>query len=397
MANTLGNFNVPLYAATALQFLMNGLGTPKRVNRAYEQERSSFGKGDVVNIRRPSSFTVYDAPLAEGSIDDAKTESVQISLDQHKEVKLKLTDKEMAYTSAAFIEQHVAPMAYALANKIDIDLLASAYLVPHCQQITASGVTDGTALTIADKIMRENRVPDDGPTRRHYAASSGVWQKWLNSTAFGQWQGSGDRGANTQETAMLGQKFGFLPYPSNNLLAVAAQTSPTITTGAVNGAAAKGATSIAVDGVAVSGTFKAGMVIQIGTTASTAGAAYNAELYAITADVTAAGNAATLSISPPLRAAVADNTTFTQKVNAAAAAFTTELAFHTDAIALCMVPLPGEAMGASIQTVTDQNSGLSLRARLFYDGNKSAHYFAIDALYGVKMLNPDMCVRGVVV
>lgn len=397
MANTLGNFNVPLYAATALQFLMNSLGTPKRVNRAYEQERASFGKGDVVNIRRPSSFTVYDAPLAVGSIDDVKTESVQISLDQHKEVKMKISDKELAYTTEAFIQQHVAPMAYQVANTIDAALLALGYLVPHCQAITASGITDGTTLTIADKIMRENRVPDDGPTRRHYAASPQVWQKWINSSAFGQWTGGGQAGANTQETALLGQKFGFMPYPSNNLLDVAAQASPVITTGVTNGAALKGATSIPVDAATLTGTFLPGMVVQIGTAASTAGAAYNAQLYSITASVTAAGNAATLSISPPLRADVADGVTFTQKVNAAAAAFKTELAFHTDALALCMVPLPGRAMGADVQTVTDQASGLSLRARLFYDGNASAHYFAIDALYGVKVLNADMAVRGIVI
>lgn len=397
MANTLGSFNVPLYAATALQFLMNGLGTPKRVNRAYEQERSSFGKGDVVNIRRPASFTVYDAPLAVGSIDDAKTESVQISLDQHKEVKMKITDKELAYTTEAFIQQHVAPMAYAVSNYIDAALLAKAYLIPHCQQITASSVTDGTALTIADKIMRENRVPDDGPTRRHYAASPQVWQKWVNSTAFAQWQGAGQNGANTQETAMLGQKFGFMPYPTNNALTVAAQTSPVITTGVTNGASAKGATTIAVDAATLTGTFKAGMVVQIGTAASTAGAAYNAQLYSVTADVTAGSNAATLAISPPLRADVADGVAFTQKINAAAAAYTTELAFHTDALALCMVPLPGRAMGADVQTVTDANSGLSLRARLFYDGNASAHYFAIDALFGTSVLNADMAVRGIVV
>lgn len=397
MANTLGNFNVPLYAGTALTFLMNYLGTPKRVNRAYEQERATFGKGDVVNIRRPGSFTVYDAPLAVGSIDDVVTDSVQIALSSHKETKMKVTDKELAYTTDTFIQQHVAPMAYAIANYIDADLLALAHQIPHTQQITASSVSTVSILTGADKIMRENRVPDDGPLRRHYAASPQVWQKWLELAAFSQHQGAALSGVQTQETAQLAQKFGFLPYATNNGLAVAAQTSPTITAGAVNGAHAKGATSIAVDATALTGTFKAGMVIQIGTVANTAGAAYNAQLYSIVgADVTAAGNAATLLISPPLRAAVADNTTFTQKINAAAAAFTTELAFHSDALALCMVPLPGKAMGADVQTVTDP-SGISLRARLWYDGNASTHYFALDALYGTKVLNADMAVRGIVV
>ncbi|MFY9345571.1 MAG: P22 phage major capsid protein family protein [Planctomycetota bacterium] len=394
MANTLGNFNVPFYAAEALKILMNSIGTPRRVNRRFEGERQSFGKGEVVNIRRPSTFTVYDAPIAAGSVDDLATESVAITLDKYKETKFKVTDKELAFTSDAIIKQHIAPMAYAHANAIDAAIQAQAFKFPACQQITASSISDASVLTKADRILNENGVPTD---RRHYAANPAVWEKWLGLTGFTNWQGAGPEGVDAQRNAALGIKYGFSPYPTNNGLSVAAQTSPTITAGAVNGAHAKGATSVALDGTAVSGTFKAGMVIQIGTAAATEGAAYNAQLYAVTADATAAGNAVTLSISPPLRAAVADNTTFTQKVNAAAAAFRTELAFHEDALALVMAPLPDRAMGADVQTVTDPNSGLSLRLRLFYDGNASAHYCAMDVLYGIQVLNADMAVRGIVV
>lgn len=397
MANTLGNFNVPLYATAALKLLMNHLGTPKRVNRRYEEERRSFGRGEVVNIRKPSTFTVYDAPIPAASVDDLATQTLAITLNGYKETKFRVTDKELSFSTDSIIKEHIEPMAYAHANAIDRALLGMAYKIPHCQQITASSISTPAILTTADRIMRENGVPDDGPTRRHYASSPTVWEKLLGLTSFTQWQGSGPAGAESQQTASIGQKFGFMPYATNNGLSVAAQTSPTITTGATNGAHLKGVTSIALDGVAVSGTFKAGMVIQIGTEASTAGAAYNAQLYSVTADIAASGNAVTVSISPPLRADVADGVTWTQKVNAAAAAFRTDLAFHTDALALVMAPLPDRAQGADVQTITDPVTGLSLRLRLFYDGHLAAHFCAMDVLYGMEVLNADMAVRSIIV
>jgi hypothetical protein len=265
VANTLGNFSVPLYSVQALRVLQNTLHTPSRVNRAYDVERRAFNKGEVVNIRRPSTFTVYDAPIAAGSVDDAKTESVQVALNLHKEVKLKITDKELAYTTEAFIQAHVNPMAYSLANYIDAQLLELALEIPHFQDITVSSATP-TVLTTAGKIMTENRVPEDG--RRHYAASPGVWQKWLDSSNFAQWQGAGQSGAETQRTGLLDQKFGYLPYQSNNLVEVAAPSAPTITTPTNITSATKGATSITLAAATLTGTIKRGMVLQFGAAAA---------------------------------------------------------------------------------------------------------------------------------
>jgi hypothetical protein len=396
MPNVLGNFNVPLYATAALDILMNSLSTPRRVNRRYEEERKAFGRGEVVNIRRPSTFQVYDAPIAAGAVDDLKTGTVALSLDYYKETKFKVTDRDLTVSTDAIIKEHIAPMAYAHKNAIETNLLTLSALFPHCIQQSAAAISTPALLTQADKIMRENGVPDDGPSRRHYAASPTVWEKWLGLQAFTNWQGAGAAGVNAQETASIGQKFGFSPYATNNGLSVSAQTSPTITTGVTNGTFSKGATTVNVDAATLTGTFKRGMVVQIGTTSSTAGDAYNRELYAITADVTASGNAAALQISPPLRADVADGVTFTLKANAAAAAYKTDFAFHENALALVMAPLPSMAMGADVQTVTDDATGISIRLRLFYDGNASAHYCAMDVLYAQGVLDADMGVRGII-
>lgn len=393
MPNVLGNYNVPYYAPMALEVLTEALGTAPRVNRSYEDSRTSFGKGDVVRIRKPSRIVTQNAPIPAANVADLNTESVNITLNVHKEAKYPVTDLDLVKSGDALFRDHIRPAAHAIARDVEQAILGLSYLFPHCQQINSATV-DQAPFIVADTIMAQQGVPE---LDRHYAASARVWQKWLGLTAFTQMQGAGDNGINTQMTGKIGPKFGFSPYRSTNLLGVGAQTSPTITAGATNGAATKGATQIAVDATTLTGTFLPGMVIQIGTAAATAGKAYNDQLYAITASVTAAGNAATLSISPPLRADVADNTTFTQKVNASAAAFETELAYHRDALALVMAPLPMDLKGGVEAQTVGNEWGISCRLRAWYDAHAMTHYYSLDALFGVQVLDPDMGVRGIVV
>jgi hypothetical protein len=53
----------------------------------------------------------------------------------------------------------------------------------------------------------------------------------------------------------------------------------------------------------------------------------------------------------------------------------------------------GAQLGAQIETVTDPQTGLSIRSRLYYEGNSSAVHVALDVLFGVKVLNPNMAVK----
>ena len=185
MANQLGNFNTPLYAVAALDILMGYLGAPKRVNRRYEEERKAFGRGETVNIRRPSTFTVYDAPLAAGSVDDLATESVAITLNQYKETKFKVTDREIATSTDAVIKEHIRPMAYAHANAIDRAILAQSYLIPHCQQITASSISTPAAW----RHMRNSVLAGDNALD-----ASGVWWKAPLALAGGMTAAAGTAG-----------------------------------------------------------------------------------------------------------------------------------------------------------------------------------------------------------
>ena len=96
-----------------------------RVYRGYD--RSPQDIGSTISIRVPSTFTAQDAP---SSAQDLSTSSISITLDQWKEVKFKLTDKELTHTGERIINEHIRPAAYALADQIDTTLAALYVLVP---------------------------------------------------------------------------------------------------------------------------------------------------------------------------------------------------------------------------------------------------------------------------
>ena len=99
MANTLGVYKPIFYANEALIHVRNYLGMAMRVHRGFEGERASYGKGDTISIRRPSTFTAASAPVSHANAaSKVTTETVDISLDQWQEVKFTLTDQELAYT-----------------------------------------------------------------------------------------------------------------------------------------------------------------------------------------------------------------------------------------------------------------------------------------------------------
>ena len=72
-----------------------------------------------------------------------------------------------------------------------------------------------------------------------------------------------------------------------------------------------------------------------------------------------------------------------------------QIAFFRNAFALAMAPLPTNAreLGAKVETVTDPVTGLSIRSRIYYVGDSSEIHVALDVLYGVKTLDPNLVMR----
>lgn len=379
MSNTLGYYVPEFYAQEALIQLEKALGMAGRVHRGYDAERRAFNKGEYINISKPSTFTAQNAP---SSAQDLDTDSVQIQLSNWKEVKFALTDKELTLAKETLIADHIRPAAYALADNIDQALAAQYSNIPWYYDL--AGTTDVKDVIGPRTVMFNNGVPVEDPGRMHYMIDGTLQQELLALSAFSQYQGGGDAGVNTQMRGSLGTKYGVEIFANQNTPShtkgTLADSSPDAN---LTGAHSKGATSVDIDATGLTGTFLAGDVFTI---------AGNTQKYAATADATAAANAISINITPALVQDYPANAAITWRLDS----HTSNLMFHRNAFALATAPLSemGNELGAKIATITDPITGLSIRSRVYYVGNSSAVHVALDILYGLKTLDPNLACRG---
>lgn len=381
MSNTLAAFNPTFYSQEALIVLANSMGLANRVYRGFESQRRTYGRGDTITIPKPSTFTAQNAP---STAQDITAGSVSISLTNWKEVKFKLTDAQLAWTGEQIIAEHIVPAANAIAEAIDDALAALALNIPWYYDLNASPGSVLTDITGPHKVLFDNGVPMKDESMMHFMVDSVMQAGLLGNTSFATWNANGQAGQNVQNTGLLGRRYGFGFFGNQN---VGSHTKGTASTGtlAVNGASfAVGDTTINLDAVSVTGTLVPGDTFVI---------AGSTQRYAVTNTTTASSNAfAGVTFTPPLVAAPADDAVVTVSLDN----HTMNLAFHRNAFALVLAPLPdmGNELGAKISSVTDPITGLSLRSRVYYDGNNSAVHVALDVLYGVKTLDPNLAVRA---
>lgn len=393
MANTLGNYDPIFYAQEALIQLEKALGMANTVHRGYDEERRSFRKGQTVSINRPGSFTAETAPAS--SAQDLQPDTVDITLNQWKEVIFALTDQELAYTQEKIIEDHIRPAAYALADNIDAALAALWYDVPWYVDGSADTTNYIAADDIVDarRVLFENKAPMRDP--RFYCMLDGRSESvLLKAEKFSQQQGAGDQGIATQISGMLGPKYGFTIFANQNTPTQPTQASVADAAGTADGAHAIRATTLNVAAITASA------VIQKGTIVSIAG---HTQQYVTTANATAdgtgdialpiRGNSAYANGDLGLEAALSGGEVVTIHVDTSRVK--QNLAYHRNAFAIAMAPLSelGDGRGAEIATITDPITGLSLRSRMWYEGKESKFYVGLDVLYGVKTLDSNLACR----
>lgn len=379
MSNTLGVYDPIFYAQEALIHLHKALGMAGRVHRGYDKTPQQ--KGSTISIPKPSTFSATDVNTSTGgTTQNVNTETVNISLDQWKEVKFALTEKELTATGEKIITDHISPAAYALADAIDQSLAGLYKYVPWT---TSAVISDVASFLAARKILFDNGVPLNDPNVVHCMLGSTAEAALLALQAFSQVQGAGAMAEETLRRGTLGIKYGIETFANQN--------TPSHTSGAhadTSGvvSATAGATTLTITNLTTGQTVKAGDNFSI---------AGDSQKYVFTADGTVAspGTLTSIGIYPALAktcsaAVVTLNTTATTAVQ--------NMMFHRNFAALAMAPLSeiGAQLGAKIASVTDPVSGLSVRSRLFYDGDKNTIKVALDVLYGVKILDGNLAVRA---
>lgn len=380
--NTLGNYNETFFAQEALIQLEKVMGLAGRVYRDYNTNPSV--KGDTIQVRRPATFTAQSAP---STAQDMTTESVAVKVDKWDEVKFYLTDKDLSLTSDRIISDHIRPAAVALADVIDQNGAALYSQVPWYTTLTSTPVL--ADIGAVRKVMFDNKVPLKDKANLNFMIGGAAELAFLNAlAASGMMPGQQD---SSLREGSMGRLYGFDTWANQN--------TPSHTSGVAadaTGAVDYGSGSTAVYAAGLSAmhidAITSGATLLKGDSFSLAG---HTQRYVLSADVADESSGdATIYFTPALKAAVDENTVITFYLGGAAKV--QNLAFHRNFACLATAPLStlGGQLGARIATVNDPITGMSLRSRMFYDGDNSRVVVALDVLYGWKLLDCNLAVRA---
>lgn len=397
MANTPGYAVALKYANESLRFLKKRLGLGNRVFRGYDIN-STYDQGDTLRIRRPMTFTATAAPATATAL---VPDNIALALSNWFEVKFEVTDKEYAQAFAGYVPSHMETAAYAVADKIDQTIAALAVTVPHSfgEPLSTGTVSTVAGVLAVQRKLFDNLCPIVDIPNMHFMIGGQEQADLLALAAFSGYNVGGDPSVSTQRTGEIGLRYGFNFFANQNRTSTA-YANVSDFAGATTAIVAKGATSMPVGSLGAAEVYKKGSIIKM-----TSGTDIGSE-YAVTADVTMSGGAGTFVINPPARNAMGSGDTFSISTTQGEATPTQDnvtrnqnLAFHRDWAALAMARLPdfsdqsNPGLGASIASVQDPVTGLALRARTFYVGDSSKMVCALDALWGVAELNPEMACR----
>ena len=376
MANTVTNI-MPKILARGLVALREQAIMPRVVNLDYAQEAAQ--KGDTIDVPIPSALTVSSVTPSNTPptpADSAPTK-VQISLSNWNEVNFHMTDKELVEVdrNEHFIPMQMSEAVKALANAINTSVHNEFKGV--FGFVGTSGTTPfGSAVsaaTDARKVLNQQLCPrSDRRMILNFDAEANA----LALDAFNNVNEVGGTGPKIE--GEIGRKFGFDIFTDD---AVVTHTAGGSGTPLVNGALSAGDTSVVIDGMSGSSGLVVGDIITM---------AGNTQTYAVTAAPAASGGAQTVTVSPAITGTIADNAAITVK-----ASHVVNLAFHRDAFALAMRPLQGatqgDSYGSSIVAMTDPLTGLSMRLEVSRQYKQIM--YSLDALWGVKLIRPELAVR----
>lgn len=412
MANTI--LNPSIIAKAAVRILDNELVMGNRVYRGYEDE---FGKkvngydiGDTITIRKPNQFTVRNTITAvQQDVVEGKLTMVANNV---RGVDFNFTSQQLTLNISELADRVIKPAMVQLANAVDLAIMSEFFRIPNWvgQPDTGADAPIDSFAKFARGMERMDQMAVPQDDRSAVLGPESNWALAGSQTALFL-QSVGQPAYRTGEIGKIG---GVDTYMSQNI--------PTFTntctddTAAVNGAnqnvtyaSILNTESVPGTQTLITGSWGATDVISKGTVFTIASVfAVNpvtkAKLpflqhFTVMADVTAAGGAATLTISPAIITSGAFQTvdsvpTSTAVITCAGAvstAYRQNMMFHKNAFALAMVPMvkPPGAVDVGRETY----KGISVRVIPYYDGINDLSQWRCDVLFAVKTVDPRLAVR----
>lgn len=360
MANT---FLTPkIIANEALMVLESQLTMANLVHRDYSQE---FVKvGDTITVRKPAKFvaknfvgTTHGQDITEGSVD--------VKMDRFRDVTVNVTSKELTLNIKDFSAQVVTPALSAIAQAIDMDLLAVG-VENAGKTATVSSTPKLDDIAGVGKALDMSKAPLQN---RRLVLPAEIRYKYNTLDNFAKQCYAGD--SRALRDAEIGKVYACETFASENCPHSAAATPGTVTAYKVAGT--KDTQQFTVTGGnPATGKIAAGDQLIVG-----------GYLYTVTEDLTLTSGGGTLKVDQNLPADI-------EETDAKVISKAHALGFHRNGIALVtrQLELP---MGASKAHIASAN-GLAVRVVMDYDSTSKTDSISFDIIYGIKELDTSLLV-----
>lgn len=435
-----------LWAQESLMILESNMVAANLVHRDFENQIAQFG--DVVNTRRPGSFTTKRKADTDSVTDqDATATNVQVPLDQHLYNTFIIKDGEESKGFKNLVAEYLEPAVMAIAHTIDEIILYQVY-----QFLANNAGKLDTALSLASIVslreaMSVNKCPLEG---RNLILSPAAEADLLSIDTFVEADKVGDAGMALRE-ASLGRKLGFNMFVCHNVPSFLASSSNK-TASTITEPAAVGDTSITLgtdetdsfwtaaigSWITIEGDmiphqitgFTAGTNVAtiypaikyacadnavvtvyddgaVDLTGSSYAAGWNKPIVCdsfgaapSTGQMVTTGTAGSAAVKYGLLKTPAATSLLFDRSLEAALADNAELnlgpqgnynfAFHKNAVALVTRPLATPMPGTGALSYVANYKGLGIRVTITYSGTEQGHRVTVDLLAGVKVLDTNL-------
>ncbi|MGJ0841573.1 P22 phage major capsid protein family protein [Clostridium tertium] len=356
-------------ARQILPRLIENLVFPNLIHKDFSQEYVT-GKGATIQVKKPVILTAKEFNESQGtSAQDVKEESVDVTLDKLATVDVEFGAIQRATNVDDLNRLFLEPAAVALAEKINSDGLFLYKDIPYAVGTAGTTPSKLTDLANVRKILNTNKVP--------VAGRVAVWDPEADANfttidAIVNAEKSGSTAALREGS--IGRVFGL-----DNYMAQGVKQHTTGITKAtdvkVNGKVTAGATSIAIDGTALTGKLVKGDILTI-----------KKNNYVVVEDTADASTNAIASVKVyPALPEIADDTVVTL-----VSGHTANLAFNPMAFAFVTRPLVAPA---GVESYVTSYNGITLRVVRGYDMKYKKEMLSMDVLYGYKTMYPELATR----
>lgn len=383
MANTLTPI-IPKVIAAGLPALREAAVLPQLIRNYSGMLGSNAQKGNTLTIPKSATQAVTDvtpAPTDPSNVDHT-VDSVTLTIDQHRKTFFHLTDQEATQVSEnGYVPLQMSEAFRSLANDVNDKIHALSvdfYSITGTAGTTPFG-SNANDLIAARKLLKTQLAPrGEYIAVMDHAAEENLLQ--LAQITDADRRGSAVSINSGEVNTVLGTRI-FADHAVDTFDPGTLSDGTNMSALVNNASVSVGDTSLAVDETSLTGTVNKGTIFTV---------AGDTQQYVVTANATAATNAATVSFTPAAKVAWADNAQVT--FFGVGTDYVDNMVFHPDAMGIAFAE-PAAMLGdtANSFVVRDPVTGIPIRVIA-----KPQHYqtsFYLDILYGVATIRREYGTR----